>query len=228
VIPNPYNQEYREAMTVALTNNLLPSLFNTLFSAGKVGAGQTTQPTMGKNVVAGFSSGGGAAVKAIAANANKIDEAYLFDPFDSSGNGIKSMVASLSAWAAGGTTPHRLCIVWGSNPFPDAQGCASTVSPGTQAAPSAPAPAPAAPAPVPPPKATVVVVPSVDSFYQPSGASPPGDPWWNDSVSSFPAVFVKFLDRNKHQFTIYGGEDPAYSSGSRVTFFQKFLSDLTP
>jgi hypothetical protein len=211
VLPVPFNWDYREAGSVALTTGLLPSLFATLFSVGKIATGQTQQPRMGKTVIAGFSSGGGAAVNAVAANSADTDEVYLFDPKDKGGTaGILSMVTNLTAWAAAGTA-RRLCIAWGNTNLADAQSCAGQV---TTAAPGA----------------TVVVAPSVATFYGGSGASPPGDPWWNDSAAPFPAVFTdnSIFSACKHQFVIFGGEDPSWSTGSRVTFFQKFLSGLTP
>jgi hypothetical protein len=218
VYPLPNGTDFGIAQSSGLATPLA-NIRALLHARGKIGAGQ---PSVGGNKVAlaGYSAGGLGLFTCLSNNTALVNEVYTFDP-----NGLSGKATALSDWAFA-TSDFRLRLACGrGDVVTDSAAVATTVN-ARIADPSR--------------KATggeVTTHPaSPSTFYQPAASG--GNAWWNHVFLKFPATLTNtdanstsYVRGTRHQFVIYGGEDPAFAPATSpnqpwtgATFLQQFLS----
>jgi hypothetical protein len=200
----------------AATGNL-PALLDKacafLWSIGQLGAGASALPR-GKLALAGYSAGGAGLWAALDANKASVSEVYSFDA-----NGVGAQGAALAQWAWN-TSNFRLRLATGFPAmFIDHERVARTVRDRLAINPSSRSAT----------GGEVTMHPSTEAFYGPTGHK-----WWLHAFSEFPPALTLpewqgYARDTRHQFVIYGGEDPGFAPGTTgerwtgVTFLEQFL-----
>ena len=217
VYPWPSGTGFGEAQGPKLLTHLatIRALLHTL---GFLGNGQSAV-TEKKLALASYSAGGPGMWACFDANKARVQEIYTFDPNDGGGRG-----PSLAQWAFA-TSDFRLRLVTGKEEFVTKnEAIAKTVNDKLSTTPRTAS------------GGEVTVHPSSPStFYQPSSAG--GHKWWNYAFGGFSNINNprdSYTLGTRHQFAIYGGEDPSFAGATTpstpwngVTFLEQFLRNST-
>jgi hypothetical protein len=139
--------------------------------------------------------------------------------FDVNNDGLNENQKIVADWATAHASSFRLRLASGEHSYGDLTGMIDAVKVKT-----------------PGKKGNYRVVPaSPTTFYRATANSPPGDPWWNYVFAKEWTPTTGGWDMGfRHQFIIFGGEDPNFAPASSPggywtgkTFLQTFLTDDT-
>jgi hypothetical protein len=212
VMPLPVGTGFGVAEGPQLASHLA-SIRALLYARGKIGVGQ--QSISGNKLgLAGYSAGGLGLYPCLRANRALVNELYCFDPNDDDKH-----IAEVAQWAFE-TADFKLRLAGGLDGHVRTNDAvAKTVTRRIAMTPR---------------KATGGVVTthpaSPSTFY----AEKTGDKWYNHVFSeALPGWGGGGFDHGtRHQFVIYGGEDPGFTPGAAagapwngVSFFEQFLKD---
>jgi hypothetical protein len=201
------------------TTPLLAQIRALLHARGKIGVGQTSVAGS-KLGLAGYSAGGLGLFPCLQNNRQFVNEVYGFDP-----NGAGSQAGNLAQWAFD-TQDFRLRLAAG---FAGSVATNQNILDAVNAKLAGGRPAGWGEATTHPA--------SPETFYLPSASG--GHAWWNHVFSEWPAAltdgaWAQYRGDTRHQFVIYGGEDPAFAPASGAnqpwngtTFMGQFLATST-
>jgi hypothetical protein len=216
--PIPSGTDFGAAATAGLaggTPSLLDRVRGLLYARGKIGVGQTSV-SGNKLALAGYSAGGLGLFSCLLNNRQFVSEVYGFDP-----NGAGEQAGNLAQWAHD-TAGFRLRLANGFAGSADAHRSILTAVNARMAD-------------RPPGWGEATMHPaSPETFYLTAASG--GSPWWNYVFTEWPAAltdpaWARYRGDTRHQFVIYGGEDPAFAPASApntpwegMTFMAQFLS----
>jgi hypothetical protein len=212
VLPLPSGSDFGAAQSARLPS-LLASIRALLFARGKIGIGEPSI-TEGRLALSGYSRGGVGLFSCLNANKAHVQEVYCFDCNDDDKH-----VNDIAQWAFE-TSNFKLRLAGGldshvTNNDVVARAVTQRVAMAARTATGG----------------EVTTHPaSPSTFYGAAAAG--GSSWWNHVFASDVRYFSipGYNHGTRHQFVIYGGEDPAFAPGAPgqpwtgVSFMESFLS----